>query len=94
MKPATKRAVHLYHCDACGRPITAVPGDAVYKPGSRTLCAGCVSKPTARAETNSPPKADGRGAAAKARWEAMSPEAKKAKIEKMQAARTHNKEAR
>jgi hypothetical protein len=79
----TSKRVHLYHCDDCGKPITATPGDAVYKPGSRTLCARCVAKPIAVAA----PKADTRGAAAKARWEAMSPEEQRAKVAKMQAAR-------
>ena len=91
----TKKRVHLYHCDNCERPITATPGDAVYKPGARTLCAECVIKtPTGVTKTsasvttaNTNPKTDGRGAAAKARWEAMSPEAKLAKMNKMRAAR-------
>ena len=77
------KRVHLYHCDDCGHPITATAGDAVYKPGSRTLCKICVAKPAAVAAS----KADTRGAAAKARWEAMSPEEQRAKVAKMQAAR-------
>ena len=80
----TAKRVHLYHCDDCGRPITSTPGDAVYKPGSRTLCARCVAKPDLSQKA---PKADTRGAAAKARWEAMSPEEQRAKVAKMQAAR-------
>ena len=82
MTKVAKR-VHLYHCDDCGHPITATPGDAVYKPGSRTLCARCITKP----KIGVAPKADTRGAAAKARWEAMSPEEQRAKVAKMQAAR-------
>ena len=84
MTKVAKR-VHLYHCDDCGCPITATPGDAVYKPGSRTLCARCITKPEVSAVKT--PKADTRGAAAKARWEAMSPEEQRAKVAKMQAAR-------
>ena len=88
MKASTKR-VHLYHCEACARPITATAGDAVYKVGPRTLCAECVTKAPTKT-TVRPKTEDGRGAAAKARWEAMSPEAKRAKIVKMQAGRIHN----
>ena len=91
MKTPTKK-VHLYHCDneKCGRPITATAGDAVYKVGPRTLCAECHNgAKTARVATptSTTTKADGRGAAAKARWDAMSPEAKLAKMAKMRAAR-------
>ena len=82
------KRVHLYHCDDCGCPITATPGDAVYKPGARTLCARCVTKP----EIGVAPKADTRGTAAKARWEAMSPEEQRAKVAKMQAARKRTAE--
>ena len=87
MTKVAKR-VHLYHCDDCGHPITATPGDAVYKPGSRTLCARCITKP----KIGVAPKADTRGTAAKARWEAMSPEEQRAKVAKMQAARKRTAE--
>lgn len=83
----------LYHCDGCGRGVAGNKADPIFRPGARTFCKGCFENPSAvtSVTTVSPPKEDGRGAAAKARWDAMSPEAKKAKIEKMQAARAYRK---
>ena len=86
-------AVNIYHCDGCGRGITATAADPVHKPGAQTLCSTCIRinapastpQPTTRASTEA--KSDGRGAAAKARWEAKSPEEKAAHVAKMQAGR-------
>lgn len=78
----------FYHCDGCGNHIAGTMKDPIHQPGSRTLCQTCIKLP----ETPAPPKANGRGAAAKARWEAMTPEQKRAKVAKMQAGRKANRE--
>jgi hypothetical protein len=78
----------FYRCDGCNKPIAGTTKDPIHQPGPRTLCQVCVklSEPAKAPKTH-----DGRGAAAKARWDAMTPEQKAAKVAKMQAGR---KEAR
>ena len=75
----------FYHCDGCGNHIAGNTEDPIHQPGPRTLCQVCVKLPEAK--TTTPAKQDGRGAAAKARWEAMTPEQKRVKVAKMQAGR-------
>jgi hypothetical protein len=79
--------VSIYHCDSCEKPIQGTASDPVHRPGAKTLCSICVKTyaPTTVAHTTDHP--DGRGAAARARWANMTPEAKAAHVQKMQAGR-------
>lgn len=79
-------------CGECGRRILGTGDDPVHDLSKRgVLCTSCLRKgePVAAPskESASPP----RGAAAKARWEAMTHEERAARVAKMRAGRTARK---
>lgn len=79
----------MTHCDDCGRRILGVVGDPVHHLSRRgVLCTGCLRKPEPEVERVAPERgAEARGAATKARWEALTPEQQAARMAKMRAGR-------
>lgn len=79
----------MTNCDECGRRILGVAGDPVHHLSRRgVLCSVCVGKPEPAPEGSAPERGvDARGAAAKARWEAMTPAERAARVAKMRAGR-------
>lgn len=76
----------MYVCDGCGRNVAGTSKDPIHRPANRKLCTKCLHVPEPRAVPTAT-----RGDAAKARWEAMSDEAKRAHVAKMQAGRVKKK---
>ena len=79
----------MTHCNDCGRRILGMAGDPVHHLSRRgVLCTECLRKPTPEPVRSAPERgAETRGAAAKARWEAMTPEQRAARVAKMRAGR-------
>ncbi len=85
----------MTHCNDCGRRILGVAGDPVHHLSRRgVLCTECLRKPGREAEKVTPERgAETRGEAAKARWEAMTPEQQAARVAKMRAGRAARTDA-
>lgn len=90
----TKPAAIMYHCDRCERPIRGVAGDAIHHTSKGRFCAECLRlnaiESTHAVAEHVEALAKGssrRGDAARARWAAMTPAQKAARVAKMQAGR-------
>lgn len=75
----------MYTCDECGRSVAAKMGDPIHVLSRGKFCETCLRKPATL--TPAPAHSDGRGAAAKARWAAMTPEQRAERVRRMQAGR-------
>jgi len=77
----------MYRCKECGGRIQGIPGDPVHDLSKRgVICTPCLRKP----EPAAPQAVDGRsarGAATKARWDAMPAKERAERMAKMRAGR-------
>ena len=77
----------MYRCDGCGRDVAGTAADPIHWPGARKLCTSCLHTPVTSEAKSAEVKSTSKGDAARARWAAMSDEAKAAHVAKMQAGR-------
>jgi len=83
----------MYRCDGCGKPVKAVPGDAIHFVRNRKVCAGCNSSDASALSTASSPEAarassSARAEAGRKRWADLPEEQRAARLAALANGRT------